>query len=343
MAERINLDISYEELQQNMLNRIPNQFDKREGMPIFTSIAPTAIELQNVYIHLKYILNEFFIETASREYLVLRAAERGLSPHESTKAIWKAVFNINVPIGSRFSLDSLNFVVIKQIAPGEFLLECESTGDEGNSFSGTLIPIEYINGLEMAELTELVQAGEDEEGTESFRERYLESVRLPSTSGNKAHYKIWAREVSGVGDVKVFPTWSGPGTVKVAIIDMNKRAADKELVASVYTHIEEIRPIGATVTVVSGQEKAISVSAKVVLANGFTIGQVQMAFEQLLINRFAEIAFKETYVSYARIGNLLLDVPGVGDYTDLKVNGGTANILLADEEIPVLNTVTLGV
>lgn len=343
MAEGINLDITFEELQQKMLNRVPDQFDKREGMPIYTSIAPTAAELQNVYIHLKYILSEFFIETASRGYLVLRAAERGIFPHESTKAVWKGIFNINVPIGSRFSLDNLNFVVINQIAPGQFLLECESTGEEGNSLSGTLIPIEYINGLETAELTELVQAGEDEEDTESFRERFLEAVRLPATSGNKAHYKIWAREVSGVGDVKVFPTWNGPGTVKVAIIDINKRVAGAELVASVYNHIEENRPIGATVTVVGGQEKTISVSAKVILANGFTIGQVQVAFEQLLINHFAEIAFKETYVSYARIGNLLLDVPGVGDYAELKVNGGTTNILLADEEIPVLNTVTLGV
>lgn len=56
-----------------------------------------------------------------------------------------------------------------------------------------------------------------------------------------------------------------------------------------------------------------------------------------------DVAFAITYVSYAKVGTLLLGTPGVIDYQELSLNGGTANVTLTDEEIPVLGTVELGV
>ena len=48
-------------------------------------------------------------------------------------------------------------------------------------------------------------------------------------------------------------------------------------------------------------------------------------------------------MSLARVGNLLLNVAGVEDFTELLLNGQAGNVALADEEIAVAGTVSLGV
>lgn len=66
-------------------------------------------------------------------------------------------------------------------------------------------------------------------------------------------------------------------------------------------------------------------------------------FENEITEYFKSIAFELNYVSYARIGTILLSADGVLDYSNLKLNGASVNIALNDEEIPVLGTVSLEV
>ena len=56
-----------------------------------------------------------------------------------------------------------------------------------------------------------------------------------------------------------------------------------------------------------------------------------------------EGAFNVSYVSLAKVGNLLLNTAGVEDFTELRLNGQAANVSLADEEIAVAGAVTLEV
>ena len=44
---------------------------------------------------------------------------------------------------------------------------------------------------------------------------------------------------------------------------------------------------------------------------------------------------------YNRIAALLQDIPGVQDFSSLTVNGGTANIAIADNQVPVMGTVVI--
>ena len=46
------------------------------------------------------------------------------------------------------------------------------------------------------------------------------------------------------------------------------------------------------------------------------------------------------YISYARIGAAIIGTTGVLDYSDLKVNGGTSNIVIPKESVAVLGGVT---
>ena len=65
-------DISYKSILKRMLDRIPNNFDKREGSIIYDALAPCAMELMNMYISLNTVLKETFGDTASRDFLILR-------------------------------------------------------------------------------------------------------------------------------------------------------------------------------------------------------------------------------------------------------------------------------
>lgn len=203
-------DTTYEAILQRMLARVPDRFDKREGSVIWDTHSPTAIELQILYIELDSVLREAYGDTASREFLILRCRERGIHPREATKAVLKGVFvpgSIDVA-GQRFNIGDMNYVVRGKIADGEYQVECEMAGKAGNQFFGAMIPMEYIKGLQSAELTGILIPGEDEEGTEELRQRYFSSFRENAFGGNRADYLEKTNAIPGVGRTKVTRVWN---------------------------------------------------------------------------------------------------------------------------------------
>jgi uncharacterized phage protein gp47/JayE len=273
----------------------------------------------------------------------------GIDRQPAIHALRKAFFYapndvlMDIPIGSRFMLEEINYVAVERLSIGQFSLQCEVSGDAGNRPYGELLSLNYIPGLAKAELADIITQGEDEETDKSLRERYHFRVRQPITSGNIYHYKQWAREVAGVGDAKVFPLWNGNGTVKVVIADSDMQPAIPALVTTVAEYIETVSPIGATVTVGSATGKTINASVKIVMAPGYALQSVYDAFLAAVDGYLKEIAFSSAYISHARVGTLLFAIPGVTDYSDLKLNGTAANVILAGEEIPVLGTIDLEV
>jgi len=203
--------------------------------------------------------------------------------------------------------------------------------------------IEYIPNLANAKATDILNRGEDEESTEHLRNRYFIKVREPATSGNIYHYRRWVMEVPNVGGVKVFPLWNGNGTVKLAIVNSKMEVADTALINEVKKHIESVRPIGATVTVVSAKNKDITITAKISIIPGASITEITNNFKEKVKDFFKENAFKVNYVSIAKVGNILLDILNVLDYKDLKLNNSFANTVLTDEEIALLSDVNLEV
>lgn len=83
---------TYESILARMLQKalsINSNLDTREGSLVWYGDAPAAVELQNLYIALDTVLNETFADTATRPYLILRAAERGLSPQPASPPFCK--------------------------------------------------------------------------------------------------------------------------------------------------------------------------------------------------------------------------------------------------------------
>lgn len=204
-------DQTYEIILERMLNRVSDKLDKRPSSPVYDLHSATAIEFQILYIELEYLIKNSYGDTAAREFLILLAKDRGLSPEPATKAILQGEFtptNIDVT-GKRFNIGEINYVVTEQITPGTYKVQCETEGVVGNQYLGDMIPMEYIQGLETATLTELLIPGEDEEDTEVFRQRYFDSFNEQSFGGNRADYLAKIKGIDGVGSCKIKRIWNG--------------------------------------------------------------------------------------------------------------------------------------
>lgn len=337
---------TYEAILQRLLDRIPDTMDKREGAVIYDALAPAAIELNLAYTALEYLLKQIFADTADREYLVRQAWERDVIPHAAQAAVWRGKFEpaeLEIREGARFNHDKLNFAITKKIEDGIYRLVCETSGSVGNNAAGQLVPIEYISGLQKAELVELLEPGTDEEETEAFRNRYLTILRKPATSGNKYDYYNWAMECEGVGAARVFPLADGPGTVKIVIIDSEKTGAAETLCKQVHSHIEQKRPIGPEVSVVSAEEIPVGIRAKIILKSGCHLGTVQTAFREALSEYLSGHAFEIGYISRAKVIHLLMETEGIEDCLSLLINGAENGIELTDEQIAVAGEIILEV
>ncbi len=203
--------ISYEEILNRMMSRVSNKLDKREGSVIWDAHSPAALEIMALYIELERVINESFGDTASREFLIRRCAERGIKPYSASKAVCRGEFtpeSVDV-LGKRFNIGEINFCAVEKISDGVYKMECEKAGSEGNHFIGQLIPIDYINGLQTAELAELLIPGEDEEDTEELRRRYFDSFEDKAFGGNVKDYITKTNAIAGVGQTKVTRVWNG--------------------------------------------------------------------------------------------------------------------------------------
>lgn len=345
------MSVTKEELKARMLADISNDYDKSEGSFFFDAISPVSIELEKSYANQESILINAFADTASGSYLDCKCAELGIIRKLATKATGsvKIIGTIGATMtkGSLVATELVTFKTKESITIGEsgsavVDVECVENGTVGNVVANAIkyFPI-TIEGISSVTNFKNFTSGYDTETDESLRKRYYDKVNTPATSGNVAHYEQWAKVVTGVGSAKVFPTWNGAGTVKVIICDCNKRAAEAKLIKDVAEYIETQRPIGATVTVESVQEKDIKVNASVVLVNGVTIQQVKSDFENVLKDYFKEIALTDKYVSYAKVGSLLYGIYGVADYSNLQINKGVNNIVLSEVELPVIGMVVL--
>lgn len=207
---------TYEALVKSALARVSSALDKREGSMVMNGVAPSMAELAQLYIGMDFVFTATYLLTAPREYLIKRAADRNMAPYPASAAVFRAEFNIEVPVGTRFSCDGLNFIVSERMDTANdtdtglsHKVTCETVGAAANDYAGALIPIEYVDGLTYAELVELLIPGDDEEETEAFRQRVLDSYQSQAFGGNQADYTEKVRAMEGVNAVKVHAVWNG--------------------------------------------------------------------------------------------------------------------------------------
>lgn len=364
-------EYTFEYLMKSALARVGNDVDKRQGSIIYDALAPACAELCQAYIQLDRVIAETFADTASREYLIKRAKERGLEPKEATNAIVLAELkgDFKLEEGAGFNYEAVNYYYLGEKEGEYFKLKCESKGEAGNNTIGSLIPIDNISGLESAEIVGLFYEGEEEEETEVFRKRYFESFESQAFGGNIADYKEKMEKLNeeneitnngGVGGVKVYPVWNGGGSVKLVFTSKGYNKPTESLVSLVQERVMPkdkegegvgFAPIGHNVTVEAVQERPITVEAKLRLKNGYGIEDIKGYVEEVIESYFEELRKKwgdsdSLEVIISKINSGIIDIvvnddSCIKDVKETVLNGSSENAELLENEIPVLSSVSL--
>lgn len=343
-------NVTPESIKASILSNI-SDLDIREGSYINNLISPTAYKIWEYYQALNAIIPIVFVDETSGEYIDKRCADYGIVRKPGTKA--RVIMTLTgtdgtiIPRGKVFLTESgLEFTTIEEIIlSGDTTAEAEAVevGEQYNVESNTITQ-QFSSTYGLSTFTNAkAEGGTDPESDDALVKRLYDYLQLPATSGNSNHYRQWAKEVNGVGEAKIFPLWNGAGTVKVVVVDQGFRPASDEVVSACTAHIEQNRPIGASVTVVSATELAVEISATVKLSGAATQDKVKDIFLQKIQEYIEDVAFIEKELVYNRIGAMLMDIEGVQDYTALTLNGKTQSVILTDEQVPTIRTVVINV
>lgn len=345
------------ETRKNILDRLKQYYTETAGDKVnlveggfaWDTLSANSKEFEKAYAEMALIIEASFPQTSWGDWLTRKAEEHGIIRQEATNS--SVILTITgqagatVQEGSLFSTnDGKNFLTVesKKIEDDgtvDIKAQSQDVGTNCNVDAETItkIPVS-IYGVSAVTNKSPAYDGFDEETDEELLERLLFKVRQPATSGNKNHYVIWATNVEGVGGVKVLPLWNGNGTVKVIITDAKNEIASEDLIAKVQNYIDEQRPIGATITVVSPKPLNIDIGLKVTKGSGNP-----NEIKNVVNDFFKTTAFEREYVSYAQVGKVILEktATDVQDYSDLTLNNKAENIALTDEQLPTVGQVYL--
>ncbi|WP_418780226.1 baseplate J/gp47 family protein [Intestinimonas sp.] len=342
--------ITPESIKAAILAEAGDSLETREGSFLDSMAGPAAVEIWKVYQAMNAVISIAFPDESAGGYLDLEGAKYGITRKPGTRArctmTLTGTAGSTIPAGTVFlTLEGLEFALLEDVllTGGSDTGTAEATeigsayNVEGGAITRMVTTVTALSAWTNASAT----GGTDPESDAALYERIRDFRSRQATSGNAYHYEQWAMEVAGVGGAKIFPLWNGAGTVKVVLVDADMEPASSEIVAAAAAHIEEERPIGATVTVAAAQSLSIHVAAKLTLDGSTTLPEVKAVFASELDAYLKTLTFRTSILRYNQVAYLLLSLPGVLDFTSLTLNGGTGNVSIGAEQVPALGEVTL--
>ena len=348
----MNIDV----IHNTMLDNISDDYQKTEGFPTYDITRGFAFALLAIWMKAEEIERKQNVDNLYGEELETFIEQRkGTTRKESTYAEGNITIvegNGTIHRGNLFESDGgiqFESLETKDVVNGSVVrIRCLRPGTIGNMSANVInkMPI-TIQGIITVTNREPIIGGEDKESDNDLRERYYEDLREPATSGNKFHYKRWAKEVTGVGEANVIDTWNGKGTVKVVIIDADRQPASQSLVNDVQKYIDPNgngdgagqAPIGAVCTVVSAQPVLINASITgVVTDNTVAVSELKEKLTKDISSYLKQVAFSQNYISAAQIASFVIGLDGVKDYEDCNING-SKKVLITNEQVAVIGTV----
>lgn len=168
---------TYSALLQSAISDVGPGVQTGEGYLVYNALSALAYEIEKLYIQLDYVLKQGHADTADLDELIEIAKDRGIYQKKATNAYVSVKGDTVIPIGTRFSLKSFNYRIEEAINENTYTYKavCEETGTGPNNLTGELIAIDHVDGLEKAEITEVLINGEEDESRDALYSRYLAS------------------------------------------------------------------------------------------------------------------------------------------------------------------------
>ena len=221
---------------------------------------------------------------------------------------------------------------------------CEQSGDIGNSHIGEIIPIQSIEKLSSAKITEVLIPGEDEESEEDFRKDYYDSFNNISYGWNKAMYKTYVDGLQGVGGVLVLPHTNGNletqgGHVALIIESSTYGVPSQELIANVKNILDPTDgngdgavSIDHCVHCIGCGKTVVNVESSFTYETGYNFAMLKDAIEKTIDDYFLSLnklwEDEQVIVRIAKLESALIGIKGILDVSDTKLNGNTTSLTI---------------
>ena len=230
--------------------------DTSEDSDAYARASSLAACAEGIYAHQKWLIKQFFPDTADTEFLEKHAELRGLRRRNATYAAGKGTTISGNPdaviaVGLQIKTEDGRFYETTESAvipaSGSVIVAVRSlaTGAAQNIKTATkgsfmAAPVGVSTDVVLNDVVGATNAESDS----SLLERLLNKIRRPAAGGNKYDYKDWALEVDGVEQAYVYPLRRGLGTVDIAITADNGVPSD-DTVRRAQEYIDQERPVTA--------------------------------------------------------------------------------------------------
>lgn len=238
------------------------------------------------------------------------------------------------------------------------VIEAVEPGTAGNELSGAATLIDALNFVTSIETEGATSGGLDDEDPSDYLGRLAETLQTMAPRPILAKdVAILARSVPGIGravaldnynpatDVAEEPsTWDSEKATAVAVASASGLPLSAGVKATLEAELEAKRELNYIFSIIDPTYTEISVTFQVVAQAGFDLAEVQQA----VISALAELLNPATWgqrswegrldpsswvntrtLRYQDVVTVVNNAPGVDYYTELKVNGATADVLLA--------------
>lgn len=230
--------------------------DTSEDSDAYARASSLAACAEGIYAHQKWLIKQFFPDTADTEFLEKHAGLRGLRRRNATYAAGKGATvrgnpDAVIAVGLQIKTEDGRFYETTESAvipaSGSVIVAVRSlaTGAAQNIKTATkgsfmAAPVGVSTDVVLNDVVGATNAESDS----SLLERLLNKIRRPAAGGNKYDYKDWALEVDGVEQAYVYPLRRGLGTVDIAITADNGVPSD-DTVRRAQEYIDQERPVTA--------------------------------------------------------------------------------------------------
>lgn len=252
---------------------------------------------EGIYAHQKWIIKQFFPDTADTDFLEKHAALRGIRRRNATSASGTGAtvtgqVGAEIKAGLQIKTDDNRFyettanAVISSNGDVTVPVRALATGASYNITTATkgsfmAAPV----GVQSDVVLNNIIGATDAESDASLLERLLEIIRRPPAGGNRYDYRIWALSVDGVDAAYVYPLRRGLGTVDIAITSNNDVPSD-ETVQRCQTYIDDVRPVTARESkVVKPDVTKVNFNIQVKIS-GVTLPEIKVAISTALSDYF---------------------------------------------------------
>jgi uncharacterized phage protein gp47/JayE len=254
--------------------------DARSPRSVLAAISRSnALGLYGTHQHLRWIVDQLFVDTCDEAYLPRHGGIFGPSRRGAIAAVGNVIFTgpagLPLAAGIALTVGGVQWLTSAAAAIGAggtatVPVVAAVAGSAGNIGAGAhlalMSPIVTLPTQQVTVAEGGISGGADIESVESWRQRIIANIREPGYGGSTLDYIRWANDAIAPARVSVVNAWVGAGSVGVIFAMATAgipRAPTPAEVATLDAALQAIAPVTAEVVTVGATLLPINITINV--------------------------------------------------------------------------------